>query len=308
MYRIVTGDCRELLNDVSDVSAVITDPPYGLEIGRTDWDGDVPSSDTWLRVRQRCRPGALLLAFGHALTYHHLATAVEAGGWKIMPMLAWIYGNAPAHGMQVGAMNTRLRNAVEPICCALNPPSTSLRECIEQTGLAGFRVDAARIPSLDGHGRFPSNVILDDSDSVQLAFPFARSGSQVTGDEPTQRAARDSDLYGRFGARKAASHAYGDDGSASRFFYCARASRAEKHAAGPNPVPTVKPVALMQYLVELACPPGGLVLDPFCGSGSTGIAVMRSKQGRRFVGIEARSDHAEYARRRCELEDVDGEL
>jgi hypothetical protein len=81
----------------------------------------------------------------------------------------------------------------------------------------------------------------------------------------------------------------GDSGGASRFFYVAKPSRAErdagcKHLPARNIHPTVKPIDLMRYLVRLVTPPGGLVLDPFTGSGTTGCAALL--EGARFVGCE----------------------
>lgn len=94
---------------------------------------------------------------------------------------------------------------------------------------------------------------------------------------------------------------YGDSGGASRFFYTAKASRADRGATISgrrvlNRHPTVKPLRLMQWLVRLLCPPEGLVLDPFMGSGTTGLAAL--SQGFRFVGIEQDLDYVKIARRR----------
>ena len=85
----------------------------------------------------------------------------------------------------------------------------------------------------------------------------------------------------------------GDSGSAARFFYCAKASREDR---GDNNHPTVKPTALMRYLCRLVTPPGGVVLDPFTGSGSTGKAALL--EGFRFVGIERETEYVEIARAR----------
>ena len=88
-------------------------------------------------------------------------------------------------------------------------------------------------------------------------------------------------------------------GGASRFFYCAKASRGERNAGlddERNHHPTVKPIALMRHLVRLVTPPGGVVLDPFTGSGTTGCAV--ALEGFAFVGVEMSEEYAEIARRR----------
>ena len=92
----------------------------------------------------------------------------------------------------------------------------------------------------------------------------------------------------------------GDDGcTAARFFYCAKASRADR--GDGNSHPTVKPTELMAYLCRLVTPPGGTVLDPFTGSGSTGVAAVR--EGLRFIGIEAQAAYLKIARQRIALED-----
>jgi site-specific DNA-methyltransferase (adenine-specific) len=83
-------------------------------------------------------------------------------------------------------------------------------------------------------------------------------------------------------------------GSAARFFYCAKASKADRSA--DNRHPTVKPTALMRYLCRLVTPPGGVVLDPFTGSGSTGKAAV--SEGFDFVGIEREAEYVEIARAR----------
>jgi len=87
--------------------------------------------------------------------------------------------------------------------------------------------------------------------------------------------------------------------SASRFFYCAKASRAERNAGleGTNHHPTIKPLALMRYLVRLTkTPTGGIVLDPFMGSGTTGIACLL--EGREFIGIEREEEYYAIAEKR----------
>jgi site-specific DNA-methyltransferase (adenine-specific) len=89
---------------------------------------------------------------------------------------------------------------------------------------------------------------------------------------------------------------YGDSGSAARFFYCAKASKADR---GPdNTHPTVKPTELMRYLCRLVTPPGGVVLDPFMGSGSTGKAA--ALEGFRFIGIERDPDYLAIAQQRID--------
>lgn len=155
-------------------------------------------------------------------------------------------------------------------------------------------------------GRWPANLIHDGSDEVLDLFPETKSGVMKAG---TRRAAQDepgSVCYGTYGGNAASADTYGDAGSAARFFYCAKAARKDRNEGlqdpGPqfqhgttlrkvesasttgNNHPTVKPTDLMAYLCRLVTPPGGVVLDPFMGSGSTGKAAMR--EGFCFIGIE----------------------
>jgi site-specific DNA-methyltransferase (adenine-specific) len=108
----------------------------------------------------------------------------------------------------------------------------------------------------------------------------------------------------------------GDSGSAARFFYSAKATKLDReeglgalNAKGKNTHPTVKPTNLMRWLCRLVTPPGGVVLDPFMGSGSTGKAAML--EGMRFVGCEVSEEFAEIAKARVlwaqNTRDVEGD-
>jgi site-specific DNA-methyltransferase (adenine-specific) len=102
----------------------------------------------------------------------------------------------------------------------------------------------------------------------------------------------------------ATTRGFGDSGGASRFFYCAKASKKERGEG--NNHPTVKPLALMRYLVRLITPPGGIVLDPFTGSGTTLIASKL--EGFFYLGIEREQQYCEIARQRVEQAQMQGKL
>ena len=139
-------------------------------------------------------------------------------------------------------------------------------------------------------GRWPANLIHDGSDDVVGLFPETKSG---TGGQPqTAQRRGTSGLVGLSSSGTKVGH--GDCGSAARFFYCAKSSRADR--GDDNHHPTVKPTALMRYLVRLVTPPGGVVLDPFMGSGSTGKAC--ALEGFAFIGIEREAEYVEIARAR----------
>lgn len=162
------------------------------------------------------------------------------------------------------------------------------------------------------------------SDEVMALFPQTASKASMRGE-------RSGNVYGNGKGPTGPDtlRGHNDSGSAARFFYCAKASRADRDEGldgmplqrretrtetgagaweqkGPqpsrNPHPTVKPTDLMRYLCRLVTPPGGIVLDPFAGSGSTGKAC--ALEGFRFIGIEREAEYCEIARARIAAVDV----
>lgn len=169
-------------------------------------------------------------------------------------------------------------------------------------------------------GRYPANLIHDGSDEVLAHFPdSAGSGGSV----PNVKISG----YGDGAVGTGSAEYLGGErtkvdcgtGSAARFFYCAKASKKDRnegledrvptyvgrHAGSSgqesyqiNPHPTVKPTELMRYLCRLVTPPGGLIVDPFAGSGSTGKAAIL--EGFQFVGFELDPQYTAIANARLE--------
>jgi site-specific DNA-methyltransferase (adenine-specific) len=206
------------------------------------------------------------------------------------PLIGTVAANVLAHG--TGAIN------VDGCRVGINPKvddprlggkgdwsSDKMAKNIYEGGYSGKRVGSSIL------GRWPANLIHDGSEEVVERFPKqAGASAPVRGTEPSTPAP--NGIYGVYDRH--VGQFYGDSGSASRFFYCAKASRSERGES--NSHPTVKPIALMEYLVRLVTPPGGLVYDPFAGSGSTAIACV--KGGFQFVGSELQQEYKEIAERR----------
>jgi site-specific DNA-methyltransferase (adenine-specific) len=255
---------------------------------------------------------------------------------------------------------TALKPAHEPIVMARKPLKGTVVQTVLEHGTGGINIDACRIdfvsqadreesttknqhedfgtlPMTDNTvygdysmikptnynptGRWPANFIHDGSDEVLELFPRSKGGAY-----PSKRGKAVNTSFASGQETEGGFRAMGDDGSAARFFYCAKASRAEREAGldnfdpkresdriaddlpgGDNPRnrtnaarrnhhPTVKPIALMRYLVRLVTPPGAVVLDPFAGSGTTGIAA--GLEGCEFVGIEQSAEYAAIAEAR----------
>lgn len=318
------------------------------------------------------KPGGHLVSFGGTRTYHRLTAGVEDAGFEIRDQLAWLFGSGfPKSRNLGGGFGTALKPAHEPIVLARKPLVGTAAENVAAHGVGGLNIDGCRIEgqaqtfgngtSRHGgqfggagrgvprgewtpteEGRWPANVVLDEEAAAMLD---AQTGDLAAGNHPALRSGRDDDkVYGSgWSAGTEDERRPTDTGGASRFFYCAKTSRAERNAglgdfpaeavrvaATPtstmqngrtggkrvgdalyvppsvsNVHPTVKPIALMRWLVRLVTPPGGLILDPFAGSGTTGIAA--ALEGFRFVGIEREPDYHTIADARIRFWEQHGE-
>jgi DNA modification methylase len=140
-------------------------------------------------------------------------------------------------------------------------------------------------------GRWPANVIHDGSDEVLAAFPDV---GKSTGGQASLGAFRNGDIYGKGrDEREKRDPGFGDSGSAARFFYCAKATKADRIGSKH---PTVKPIALIRYLCRLVTPPGGTILDPFAGSGT--LATAAHAEGFNAILVEREAEYIADIQRR----------
>jgi DNA modification methylase len=215
---------------------------------------------------------------------------------------------------------TALKPACEPICLARKPLSEkSVAANVLKWGTGALNVDACRIEhseeckpmaaqaggdkvfgqggrkeattDLKPAGRWPANIAHDGSDEVVAGFPESESGIAVTRNGGGRRIGGNGIYGGSKPHDGEPDSGYSDSGSAARFFYCAKATTEERGEG--NNHPTVKPVALMEWLVKLVTPKGGTVCDPFMGSGSTALACDRLQFD--FIGCELSAEYAAIA-------------
>lgn len=332
-WSILHGDVRDRLRTLVDASidAIVTDPPYELSFMGKAWDasGIAFTVEMWREALRVLKPGGHLLAFGGARTYHRMVVAIEDSGFEIRDQIMWVYGSGfpksrNLHGLWDG-WGTALKPAHEPIVVARKPLIGTVAANVLEHGTGALNINATRIPTADilsgsgtpplryagensrpfhetaeargcnqhALGRWPANLIHDGSDEVLEVFPQTTSGGQLL----TTHNAKESDngsMAGKNYEGRIKRDFGRDTGSAARFFYCAKASRSER--GQDNKHPTVKPLALMQYLCRLVTPPDGIVLDPFAGSGTTGIAAAREGFG--FIGIDSDPAHVELGHNR----------
>lgn len=291
------------------VDACVTDPPYGINFMGKKWDYDVPSVALWTQVIRVLKPGGHLLSFAGTRTYHRMTVAIEDAGFDIRDQIGWLYGTGfpkshNLHGEWEG-WGTALKPAWEPIALARKPFAGTVSENVRLFGCGALNIEATRIPSDDNlnggaysamqpSGRWPANVLHDGSDEVLAAFPDAAGALAKSRGDGAPRGNR---IYGPM-MHGGPVHIprIEPDKSASRFFYCAKATKADR--AGSTH-PTVKPLALMRYLCTMITPPGGIILDPFAGSGTTGQAA--SDGGFSSILVEREADYCADIRNRLAL-------
>jgi len=308
----------------------VCDPPYELGFMGKRWDSTGIAYDVtlWTECLRVLKPGGHLIAFGGSRTYHRLAVAIEDAGFEIRDQIQWIYGNGfpKSHNLEDDwkGWGTALKPAHEPAVLARKPLCGTVADNVMTWGCGALNIDGCRVSGAPWHrndngigdrgmwaglgqrhyaeqhtaGRWPANVILDEAAAQVLdeQSGYAKSNGGIRNNKKVM----DMFLLGKNPIL--ALSPYHDSGGASRFFYVAKASKAEREAGldsdsdRANHHPTVKPIELMRYLVRLVTPNGGTVLDPFMGSGSTGCAAML--EGMDFIGIDITPEYVEIARRR----------
>lgn len=356
------GDCLEVMKQYHDnhFTNILTDPPYGLSFMGKAWDHSVPGKEFWIEALRICKPGAIMLAFGGTRTYHRLACAIEDAGWEIRDCLMWIYGSGfPKSHNHFGfeGYGTALKPAYEPILLCMKPLDGTFAQNAEKWGVAGINIDGSRIEGLprnthsDGNhrgpqancygkyeqiitpkasqGRWPANTLFDEQAAEMLD---EQSGVLKSGSGDKHGKTQNGGYQGGFKPLSGVREYQADSGGASRFFYCAKASSAERNGGceglpqiqcqtgcgGAMPIdddgkhrdrfkkmssnhhPTVKPLKLLEYLLKLITPPkNALVLDPFAGSGSTLVAAKNL--GIACEGIEINAEYCEIAKSRVAI-------
>jgi site-specific DNA-methyltransferase (adenine-specific) len=347
--KLLQGDCREVMRTLpeSSIDAIVTDPPYELGFMGKGWDKSGIANDPamWAEALRVLKPGGHLLAFSGSRTYHRMVCAIEDAGFEIRDQIMWVYGSGfpKSHNGPWGG--TALKPAHEPIVVARKPLQGTVAANVTQWGTGALNIDGCRVEgayetrdrATDGgksmfglgagggafvptEGRWPANLIHDGSDEVMEAF--AAFGEKKTGGPGVTKRNDNSPVYsGPASSADRETVGYADTGTAARFFYCAKASKADRDAGlegmpkqyaardngfsdklsdtkepRANTHPTVKPTALMRYLCRLITPPGGTILDPFMGSGSTGRGALL--EGFSFVGIEMSPDYIAIAEKR----------
>lgn len=285
MIDLRLGDSLEVLRTIQDssVDAVVTDPPYGISLIGKKWDYEVPCEDLWAEVLRVLKPGGHLLSFSATRTFHRMAIKIEDAGFEIRDQICWIYGSG------FPKSRNQLRPSLEPIVLARRSPVGTVKNNLDLYGTGSLNIDGCRIGDSGGTKYEGGGVERDRGKNILNLGMKKGTISKVPG-------------LGRWPANvivEGSREAVEGLGHATRYFYIPKASKKDRGEG--NTHPTVKPTDLMKYLVRLITPEGGIVLDPFMGSGTTGVAAK--SEGFSFLGIEREPDYLEIAKGRIHASD-----
>ena len=298
---LLNDDClvamQKLIDDGVQVDSIVTDPPYHLQsivdrFGKEDsapaqhgtdgafaraskgfmgqeWDGgDIAfRQETWKLALKLLKPGGHMLAFSASRNYHRMAVAIEDAGFEIRDQIMWIYGSGFPKSLNLGdGWGTALKPAHEPIVMARKLIEGTNKNNKEKYGTGGINIDGCRIEG-----------------DTNLKTRVRKAGSEFGQNSGWNDHKNVDTIYNPSNGRFPANVMHdGLQEEWARFFYCPKVSKSER--GEDNTHPTVKPQELMKYLCRLVTPKGGTVLDPFMGSGTTGVACMNLS--RKFIGIE----------------------
>lgn len=292
IYTLHRGDCleimRQMISDGVKVHSVVTDPPYHLTsivkrfgaenaapaksagtgvfqrssagfMGKK-WDGgDIAfQPDTWRLAYELLVPGGYLAAFGAAKNAHRMACAIEDAGFEIRDTLMWLYATGFPKSHQVGHHIEKQNDGIDGT--QWKGWGTALKPAYEPIILARKPPTGTIAANTLAHGTGGLNI---DATRIGERWP-----SNVLSDGSLPHALQ-------------------------RYFFSAKADADDKIESKH---PTVKPVALMRWLVRLITPPGGTVLDPFAGTGTTGVAAIR--EGMKPILIERETEYQADIERR----------
>ncbi len=326
------GDCLQVLKDLPDnsIDSIVTDPPYGIGFMNKEWDNPKKHRELIEREQKRSeerfkegksptkagfsrgvqpglpiggakegrwfqewceewgkeclrilKPGGYLMSFSAPRMYHRMTSGLEDAGFQIRDQLMWVFGSGfPKSQNQGNGIGTGLKPAHEPIVMARKPFKGTCKNNIKEWGTGGINIDDCRVEG----GRWPANIIFDEGEEPWRKYFYCPKASKKDRDEGMNHFPD----YNKYEDTCSDNHSF------------SHMVKEGKQVLVKNVHPTVKPTDPMLYLIKLVTPKGGIVLDPFMGSGSTGKAAIRG--GYNFIGIEKEEEYIKISEARINYE------
>jgi len=312
-YIIYNKDSYNLIGLENDrVDALITDPPYGISYQNNDWDKSLPKREIWQSCMLCMKPGAFGAVFSSIRLMHRLMVDLEETGFIIKDVLFWSYLNGMPKSRDVALdIDKELGVASKKVGTykyvqgykkngAESYKSGTAKDKLEPYSKVGIQYKGSGLgikpayepiilvqKPLEGKLTVAKNIIKYGTGALNIEdsrIPYAK-GELKVGHNPHPR--------GRVTSNILRTEAFND--GYDKFFLV---PKVRQHAEHFNNHPTLKPVELMHHLVKLLTWPGQLILDPFMGSGSTGVSAILLN--RKFVGFEIEHDYFKIAKRRLD--------
>jgi site-specific DNA-methyltransferase (adenine-specific) len=311
-FTLYSESCYGLVQlDDQSIDALVTDPPYGIGYQAHDWDKALPNAQIWHDCLRVLKPGAFGLVFSSVRLMHRTMVALEDNGFLIKDVLFWTFLNGMPKSRNVGLDIDRVlgvesepnghyryvqgykkggaENYVVPDKKSRCQPASDEGKQYHGAGLglkpAYEPIILVQKPLAEGL-TVAQNLLEYGTGALNLEetrIPFEAGEEGKVGHNPHPK--------GRVAANLIRTEAW-EDGY-DKFFMV---PKVRQHAEDFNKHPTLKPVALMEHLVKLVSFGGQQVLDPFMGSGSTGVACL--SLDRKFVGYEVNPEYFAIAERR----------
>jgi DNA modification methylase len=284
MYKILLGDSEEILKDFESesIDTLISDIPYGVNIN-PEWDRNLPSVDVWTECYRVLKPGSHCIIFGQPSMVMDLMNVMSKTEFEYRDMWIWQYQGTHTKGFKIeedGSLyRSRIRNVFNPIYVFRKSLLNSEKANWETYRTNLLNIDSVREPYEGDHSKILENFKKTGKRHLQSETPSNTFKTMKRkGWVPDERGREPVNLM-----------------------YFTRATKAERTINGivENNHETVKPLSLMAWLIKLTTNnENQVVLDPFCGSGSTGCACKLLN--RNFIGIDIDEHSVSIAKARID--------
>ena len=326
--KVICGDCIETMKELEEnsIDAIVTDPPYGIGFMGKGWDCSVPGEDFAREALRVLKPGGHLIAFAATRTVHRLTVSLEDAGFEIRDLISWLQWQGFPKSMDISknidneadakkwqGWGTALKPSHEPAVLARKPVEGTVAENVLRYGTGGLNIDATRIPFGDeswpgpqGHEDLEAKQRQQSTPTVNvrstspgMVYDMFKDSGRWPGNlyycPKPARAEKElgcDELNPKTGAEAT------DRNEGTAGLKSPRAGAGRTASEVRNYHPTVKPVRLMRWLLRMVTPPGGVVLEPFAGSGTT--LVASELEGLETIGIEREPEYVDICRARVE--------
>jgi site-specific DNA-methyltransferase (adenine-specific) len=311
-YKIHNDDCNKSLNGIGLADALITDPPYGISIYDENWDKSMPEVETWKLTFDKLKPGAYGLVFSSIRLLHHMSMRLENAGFIIKDILMWGYLNGMPKARNIGLDIDKTLNIESDIIGYYNyeqgykkdknssytlkdkkPIKTPKSDIGKKYDGFGLSLKPAYEPIILIQKPIENGLTVAENIIKYGVGALNLEDTRIPFDENEKKVGHNPHPKGRVMSNILFVESLNDE--YDKFFLI---PKVRQNKDDFNNHPTIKPIDLINQLVKLTTLENQLVLDPFMGSGTTGVSSI--SLNRNFIGIEINPDYFNIAKQRLE--------